>query len=291
MYKKKLLFIINPISGISTKAGIPDLIGKYIDEQRFEPEIYFTNYRGDASREAREAALRKTDIVVAVGGDGTINEIASSLIGTETALGIIPLGSGNGLARHLGIPLNTGKAINFLNQNKVSLMDTAFLNEQAFFNVAGIGFDAFVGYLFASIPGRGFKTYVRATWRALWNFKPFQVKIISDSLLYEGKAFILSFANSNQFGNNCYINPDGIIHDGKIEIVLVKPFPARLTPIILWRLFAKKILASKYVELFSVDSATIETEEDAPVQLDGDVIGKFRKVALRVEQENLRVMA
>ena len=291
MQKKKLLFIINPISGVSKKAGIPDLISEHIDANKYEPEIYFSGYRGDAAREAAAARERNIDIVVAVGGDGTINEIASSLIGSDTALGIIPLGSGNGLARHLEIPINSVKAMKSLNTNRYTLIDTAFLNEKPFFNVAGVGFDAYVGYLFATIEGRGFKSYAKATWRALKSFKPFRVRIVADTLLYDGEAFLLSFANSNQFGNNCYINPDGIIHDGKIEIVLVRPFPALMTPVILWRLFAKSIKKSRYVEVFSINSATIETFEPAYVQLDGDVLGKMNKITLRVEQESLRVLA
>ena len=289
MIKKKILFIINPISGAVKKAGIPDLVTEFIDEERFESEIYFSNYRGDAGREALEAMERKMDAVIAVGGDGTINEIASSLTGSDTALGIIPLGSGNGLARHLGIPINSRLAVQQLNRNKLTLIDTAYVNEHPFFNVAGIGFDAYVGYLFANIPGRGFKSYAKATWKALMTFKPFKVKIQSDNASYDGEVFLLSFANSTQFGNNCYINPDGIIHDGKIEIVLLRPFPALVTPIILWRLFARKIKGSKYVETFSVNAAVIETESPMHVQVDGDVLGKMQKVTLRVEQEALRV--
>ena len=132
MQKKKLLFIINPISGVSKKAGIPDLISEHIDANKYEPEIYFSGYRGDAAREAAAARERNIDIVVAVGGDGTINEIASSLIGSDTALGIIPLGSGNGLARHLEIPINSVKAMKSLNTNRYTLIDTAFLNEKPF---------------------------------------------------------------------------------------------------------------------------------------------------------------
>jgi diacylglycerol kinase (ATP) len=287
---KKLLFVINPISGAIRKVGIPGLINTHINRNVFNPEVYFTSVRGDAVKKADQAHENKTDIIVAVGGDGTINEIAGQLIGSQTAMGIIPLGSGNGIARHLGIPLDPEKAMKKLNSGEEYLMDAAYINGQPFFNVAGIGFDAYVSHLFSKIPKRGFSGYIKATWKGLKDFRPFHVKITSGDVLYEGKAFILSFANTSQFGNNCYINPDGITHDGKIEIVLFKPFPKWATPLLVYQLFSKKIKKSRYVKTWSLSEATIETRDKVYVQKDGDAIDKMDKIEIKVAKGGLRVI-
>ena len=149
MEKKKITFILNPISGTHSKDEIPAMIESILDKERFDTEIVFTEYAGHAAEIAEARAEAKTDIVVAVGGDGTVNEVARSLVHTESALGIIPCGSGNGLARHLCIPLNPRKAISIINQCQIESFDYGVINDIPFFCTCGMGFDAFISLKFA----------------------------------------------------------------------------------------------------------------------------------------------
>ena len=158
--KRRIIFIINPISGTSNKDEVPQLISKHLDQERFDYKVCFTEYSGHAAEIARQSAEAGIDIVVAVGGDGTINEVARSLVHTQTALGIIPCGSGNGLARHLCIPMDTVKAIELINQCQIESFDYGVINGLPFFCTCGMGFDAFTSLKFAEAGRRGPITYV-----------------------------------------------------------------------------------------------------------------------------------
>jgi len=226
--KRKVLFIINPVSGGKKKDKVPELVQQNLDVSLFEPTIVFTNNAMHASELALEA-VGQYDYVVAVGGDGTVNEIASSIVGTDTALGIIPFGSGNGLARFLGIPMDTREAIKTLNKEKVELIDSGKLNGQYFFNMAGMGFDAHISEVFSHEKRRGFVTYIKSTFREINNYKPQTYHIEIDGKLYEREAFMLSFANSSQYGNNAHISPHASVQDGLIDVCIIKQFP-------IWRL-------------------------------------------------------
>ena len=158
-----ILFIVNPISGSGHKESALKAIERYLDRDRFNSEICYTEYAGHGAEIAREAASRGIDIVVAVGGDGTVNEIAGSLVGTETALAIIPCGSGNGLARHLQIPMNPVSAVKFINTGTIARLDHGTINGRPFFCTCGVGFDAFISMKFAEAGRRGPATYVEKT--------------------------------------------------------------------------------------------------------------------------------
>jgi diacylglycerol kinase (ATP) len=164
--KSKVLFIINPISGGKNKDDVPELIGKNLDSMLFEPSIIVTDRAFHANKLAKNG-VGQYEYIIAVGGDGTVNEIASGIAGTDTVLGILPFGSGNGLARFLGIPMDTAKAIQTLNDKKVEAIDAGKLNRQWFFNMAGMGFDAHIGEVFSHNATRGFATYVKAAFREI----------------------------------------------------------------------------------------------------------------------------
>lgn len=172
MEKKKIIFIMNPISGTASKAGIPKLIERYLDTNKFDYEIKLTEYAGHAAELAAEAKDNHTDIVVAVGGDGTVNEVARAIVQSSTALGIIPCGSGNGLARHLLLPLNLSKSIEIINAAEVHQLDYGVINEHPFFCTCGMGFDAFISHKFAEAGKRGPITYVENVLKAGLNYKP-----------------------------------------------------------------------------------------------------------------------
>ena len=205
MEKKKIIFIINPISGTASKAGIPKLIERYLDHEAFDYEIKLTEYAGHASVIATEAKDNHVDIVVAVGGDGTVNEVARAIVHSQTALGIIPCGSGNGLARHLLLPLNMAKAIKIINACEIHQLDYGIINEHPFFCTCGMGFDAFVSHKFAEAGKRGPITYVENVLKEGLKYKPETYEIRDESGTTRLKAFLISCANASQYGNNAYI--------------------------------------------------------------------------------------
>jgi len=215
------------------------------------------------------AAIRdKATKIIAVGGDGTINEVASALVGSNIPLGIIPIGSGNGLARHLQIPLTPSKALAHALLNKTKRIDVGFINERPFFCTAGIGFDAQVAHQFAKNNKRGLINYIKATFITLYKFKPIVIH-------FEGKQEILfsfTIANANQFGNNAYISPFSNIQDGNIEIVRILPLSFWNAAIVGIKLFLKKIKHSKKVKIDTITQYQVEYSVQQPMHMDGEAI-------------------
>jgi YegS/Rv2252/BmrU family lipid kinase len=267
--KRKALFIINPVSGGKKKDDVPRLVHESLDTNLFEPTIVFTTGAMHASELAADA-VGKYNYVIAVGGDGTVNEIASSIVGTDTALGIIPFGSGNGLARFLGIPMDTGKAIKSLNKEKVELIDSGKLNGQYFFNMAGMGFDAHISEVFSHDKTRGFAAYVRSAFHEIANYKSEIYKLEIDGVAYEREAFMLSFANSSQYGNNAHVSPNASVHDGLLDVCIIKPFPLYRFLEMGLRMFTKTSTSSKYVEIIRAKHIIVRRGKNGPVHLDGE---------------------
>jgi YegS/Rv2252/BmrU family lipid kinase len=267
--KRKALFIINPVSGGKRKDQVPDLIQKNLDTGLFEPAIVFTEGAMHASDLAR-GAVGRYQYVIAVGGDGTVNEIASAIVGTDTALGILPFGSGNGLARFLGIPMDIADAIKTLNVERVEAIDSAKLNGQCFFNMAGMGFDAHISEVFSHDKTRGFGAYIRSSFREIANYKSDTYHIDIDGVTYVREAFMLSIANSSQYGNNAHVSPCASVQDGWLDVCIIKPFPLYRFPEMGIRMFAKTAHKSKYVEIIQGKHISIKRSKDAPVHLDGE---------------------
>ncbi len=268
--KKKILFIVNPISGGKNKKRIPELIDKYLSKSIFEYRISFTERVEHGFMLAKAAVKDGFEIVVAVGGDGTVNEVAKALIKTDIMLGIIPFGSGNGLARSLNIPLKISKAISIINDLQSDIIDAASFNEDFFFNVAGTGFDAHISQSFATNKTRGLFGYVGTTFRELRRYKPSDYKINLDGKELLRKAFILSIANSAQYGNGAYIAPRADVKDGLLDLIVVKPITWYNMPFAVSKMFTKKAENSKYVEMFQAKKITIERNVEAPIHLDGE---------------------
>ena len=281
-----IYFIMNPKSGTTTTAQknrIKLLVSKLPNAQ-----LLFTEYAGHATEIAQKAVIEGIEKVIAVGGDGTVNEVARGLIGSETALGIVPIGSGNGLARHLKIPLKMDKAIQFSVNNSSSLMDVCFLNDIPFFCTAGVGFDAVVAHEFAKQDSRGLKTYARM---ALKSFRTYK----SESYLFDDQddktAFAITFANATQYGNNALISPKSKIDDGQIEMVILKPFPFGAAPIIGVRLFRGTLPNSRYIEMQSGNYFNLKSSKNFLIHFDGEPMTlNTNELEVKIKQKYLKVI-
>ena len=240
--KDKILFLINPISGTLNKKQLPEIIQKLINKDVFDAEIVITKYKGEATEIVRQKLIDGVRYFVAVGGDGTVNEIAKSLINTQATMGIIPVGSGNGLARHLQISLKPELAIQTINQKNFLAIDYGLINNAPFFCTCGVGFDALIGEKFAQCKGRGLSNYVKTTIREYFNYEPELYQItIDDERTIERQAFLITFANGSQYGNNAYIAPGADISDGQLDMCILSPFKLYKAPGIGIRLFSKNI--------------------------------------------------
>lgn len=224
MSKRTICFIVNPISGIGRQKVIEKLIDEQLDRTLFDYEIAYTKAAKHAIELSKDAALRNIDIVVAVGGDGSVNETAKGLVNTNSALAIIPTGSGNGLARHLNIPLNLKKAMQVINKGKQTAIDSIQMNDETFVNVAGIGFDAHIGWEFAKFGKRGFSSYIKVITREFPKYKAQDFELIIDGNKVTKNAYLISFANGSQWGNNAYIAPTADISDGEMDIAILRDF-------------------------------------------------------------------
>ena len=286
---KQIRFIINPISGAGKNKLLIPLIEKNIDKNIFESEICFTEKAHHATELAKDAVEKKYDLVVAVGGDGSVNEIGKALVNTNTALGIIPRGSGNGMARHLGLPINSKKAIQLLNSGVEDKIDTLRVNEHFCVGTIGVSFDARIAHLFSKAPKRGYSTYIKLV---LTEFAPFPAKrfsILVDGKNYEEDCFLLTFSNSSQFGNNFVIAPQADVKDGFLDISTMKKFPSWKAPAMIYRMMTNSLKDSKYYHGFQgkkvllKNTGTLEGHIDGePVLFNGDLNINIVPLSLKV---------
>jgi diacylglycerol kinase (ATP) len=278
------------VSGGKKKDGVPDMIDKNLDKSVFEYKIVYSDGISHAHVIAKEA-IASYDLIVAVGGDGTVNEIASAVVSSNTVFGIIPFGSGNGLSRFLGIPMDTEKAIQNLNVWHVEAIDAATANGDWFFNMAGMGFDAHISEVFSHQKARGFSTYIKSSFREINNYKSETYYIDIDGVIYEREAFMLSLANSSQYGNNAHVSPHASIQDGLLDVCIIKPFP-------LWRflgmgirMFTKTADRSKYVEIIRGKHIIIKRAGPGAFHLDGEPRIAPAEVDIKVIPSSLRIIA
>ncbi|MCF0197083.1 MAG: diacylglycerol kinase family lipid kinase [Bacteroidaceae bacterium] len=266
----KILFIVNPISGTTTKARIVELIPKYMDAAHFDVHIQYTSHRGHAAEIACQAVQDGFDVVVAVGGDGTVNEVARSLVHTPTALGIIPCGSGNGLARHLFIPMNPVGALQVLADCQIKSLDYGVINGTPFFCTCGVGFDAFVSDKFAKSGRRGLLTYIENTLREGVRYKPEVYDIEIDGNKQTYKAFLIACANASQYGNDVYIAPHASMSDGLMDVTIMEPFSVFEAPQIAVQLFNKSIDNNSRIHSYRCKSLVIHRSSPGVIHFDGD---------------------
>jgi len=288
--KTKIAFIINPISGTGKKEDIPALIKNGLDISIFEPEIVFTTHRCHGTELAKEFVEKGFQIVVAVGGDGTVNEVGRALIHTNTVLGIVPIGSGNGLARHLGIPMNIRKAIKQLNHSEPILMDYGLVNERPFFCTCGTGFDAYVSTEFAKGKKRGVMSYIEKIITGYFTYKSQNYHLQGEGIDLNSKAFVITFANASQWGNNAYIAPLASVQDGKLDISIMSNFPIIAIPTLALQLFAKTIDKDLFMTTLRSKDITLLREESGPFHYDGEPYEEGKEIFIQTIPDGLKVL-
>ncbi len=290
MDKKNICFIINPVSGVSHKNDLADLIQEKLDHKKFNYRVKYTGKAGEAITIAEKSLADNFDVIVAVGGDGTINEIVRSVRGTNCLLGIIPNGSGNGLARHLGIPLNAGKALQLINELYSTQIDVATINEHPFVSIAGLGFDAKVAHNYQKFGKRGFFGYFRVILTQFFRYKSREFDLVIEKETHRRKAMLVSLANSNQFGYGTIIAPDASLTDGLLDIVLVQKFPAWEVPLIMHKTFRNKINQSKYVETLHASELVIYRDKGKRVNIDGEAVKMGKRLEIKVHPLSLNII-
>lgn len=288
--KKKIVFIINLISGTSDKASIPQLIDEYLDKDKFEYEIVTTKYAGHASEISTKAKNDGVDIVVAVGGDGTVNEVARSIVHSQTALGIIPCGSGNGLARHLLLPMNTRKAIEIINTCEIHELDYGIINEYPFFCTCGMGFDAFVSMKFAESGKRGPITYAENILREGLKYKPETYVIEDERGANTYKAFLISCANASQYGNNAYIAPQASMSDGLMDVIIMEPFDMLEAPQISIDMFNKTLDKNAKIKTFHSKKIHIHRTKPGVIHYDGDPVMAGEDIDVEIKEKGIKII-
>ena len=288
--KKSVVFLVNPISGTHSKKELPELIESVLDKELFDYRILYTEYAGHAAEMARQFAAEQTDIVVAVGGDGTVNEVARSLVHTQTALGIIPCGSGNGLARHLCLPMDMGKSIEIINQCRIEQFDYGVINDLPFFCTCGMGFDAFISLKFAEAGKRGPITYVENVLKEGLKYKPETYEVKDDSGTHHYKAFLIACANASQYGNNAYIAPGATMKDGQMDVIIMEPFNALDAPQIAADLFMKTLGNNSKIKTFRTSHLEIHRKAPGAIHYDGDPLMTDADIDIHIEHLGIRIV-
>lgn len=290
MNKKKVVFILNPISGTISKTGIPDLIEERLDKDKFDYRIAETQHAGHATDLAREAVEEGIDLVVAVGGDGTVNEVGRSLINTKSVLGILPCGSGNGLARHLNLPMNLKKCIDILNFYDVKALDYGIINDHPFFCTCGMGFDAFISMKFAEAGKRGPITYMQKVLEEGLSYEPETYVIEDEDGTHRYKAFLVSAANASQYGNNAYIAPQASMSDGLLDIIIMEPFDLIEAPQVAIELFNKTLDKNLKIKTFRAKHIHIRRKKEGVIHYDGDPITSDADVDISVVPKGINIV-
>lgn len=299
---KKVLFIVNPHSGTNSKNGIENIIADNIDKQQYDYDILFTGARGDALKFSSDASACGADVVVAVGGDGTVNEVANGISSvneqlvakgcpiSNTALAILPCGSGNGFARHIGMSMNLTNAVQQLNACTPRCIDYGKINGMSFYTTCGVGFDAFVSLEFAQSGKRGPIKYIEKTIANWVNYTPKNYILQSDNIRMDINALLITCGNAAQWGNNCWITPHALLTDGWLDITILKPFLTIEAPTLGLMLVNKTITDSSKVISFKCRHLEIIKPGDGPIHFDGDPIMAGEKIVIDIVPKGLMVM-
>lgn len=285
----KARLIINPISGTRSKAGLDRMVIDSLSPLGWEVEVVYTKGHGDATRLAFSAIEKKCDAVLAAGGDGTINETAAALCGTGVVLGILPCGSGNGLARHLGIPIDLREGLKVIHEDHPADIDYATVNDRKFFCTCGVGFDAAVSAAFARKKTRGKFTYLQSTFETYASYEPEFYTIRANGKKLTEKAFLVAVCNASQYGNNAYIAPSASINDGLLDVTIIHAGNTLSTALVGVDMMTGMIERNMLIQTFRTDNIIIERERRGPSHLDGEPLEMDDCLDIRCHHNGLRV--
>ena len=284
------MFVFNPISGSHRLIPVIPIIERFVNTDLYDFSIISTKCRGHATEIAREYAAKKYDAVIAVGGDGTVNEVGKGLIGTDTALGIIPCGSGNGLARHLGISLDPFKAVKWLDKSIFTEIDYGMMEDHPFFCTCGVGFDAKVTDAFSKAGTRGVLTYMESILKEIATYHNETYKLSFDNSSETFEAFFITCANADQWGNNAFIAPTASLQDGMLDVIAVHPFSVVDAPIIAFELFNKLIDRNPNVSVRKCRELTITRKSEGPAHYDGEPVILGNEIHVKLIKGGLKVL-
>jgi diacylglycerol kinase (ATP) len=287
---KKVFFIINKYSGTGFRSEIEGRIIDYCSELGWECTIEFTQSRGHATELAQRAVKENFRIAFAMGGDGTVNEVARGLVHTNTIMGILPKGSGNGLARHLKIPLPFKQALELLAHHQVIAMDTFTVNDHLSLNVSGIGFDGHIAGLFGKNGKRGLVGYSKLVLKEFINFREFPVSVVIDGNTVQQNAFILAFANASQFGNNALVSPLASVCDEKLDICFIKKVSFSQVPWFAVKMFTGNIDKSSFVNIKTGKEIEIHFPEKMPYHIDGEPFDPSSDFTIAIQPSSLQML-
>ena len=287
--KRKILAVINPISGTSNKEFMPETIARCIDPDKFDVVVRFTQHASHATLLTEEAIKEGFYGVIAVGGDGTINEVAAALRDSSTALGIIPCGSGNGLARHLGIPMNVEKALEIINLDNIEALDYCTANDRPFFCTCGVGFDAHVSQKFAEAKKRGPLSYIQKTLVEYLKYRCKTYSIEMNDRVVTEKAFVIACGNASQYGNNAFITPRASMHDGLIDVTVIHPFTPLDTAVLGVLLFTRHIDQDTNINTFRTSELTIHRPKPDVMHIDGEPIMMDAEIHIKCHKAGIKI--
>ena len=284
------MFVYNPTSGTIRLIPVIPIIERFVNRDLYDFSIVSTQYRGHATELARQYAAQNYDAVIAVGGDGTVNEVGCGLIGTNTALGIIPCGSGNGLARHLGISMDPFKAVKWLDKSIFSEIDYGMIEDHPFFCTCGVGFDAKVTDTFSKAGTRGVLTYMESILKEIATYKDKTYKLSFDNSSETFDCFIVTCANAEQWGNNAFIAPTASLRDGLMDVVVIHPFTPLDAPLLAFQLFNKLIDRNPKVTVRRCAQMTITRDSEGPAHYDGEPVTLGKEIHVRMIKGGLKVL-
>lgn len=285
----KARLIINPISGTRSKAGLDRMVSDALSPLGWDLEIVYTKGHGDATRLALSAVDKGCEAVLAAGGDGTINEAAAALCDTGVILGILPCGSGNGLARHLGIPVDLREGLKVILENHPETIDYATVNDSKFFCTFGVGFDAAVSEAFARKKSRGKLTYLQSTFETYANYEPEYYTISANGKKLTERAFLVAVCNASQYGNNAYIAPSASINDGLLDVTIIHAGNTLTTALVGVDMMTGMIERNMLINTFRTDNIVIEREHRGPSHVDGEPLEMAQRLDIRCHHGGLKV--
>lgn len=289
MKKKKICFIVNPVSGFGKQKVIEKLVEQHLDRTLYDHQIVYTKAAKHATELAKQAVVDTFDVVVAVGGDGSINEIGRGLIGSNTALAIVPAGSGNGLARCLNIPLNLIRAIEIINRGKEKKIDTFQFNDEHIFNISGVGFDAYINEKMMKLSNRNFFAYFKLIAKEFYKYKEQNFELIIDGRSHHKKAFLICLANGAQWGHGAYIAPLAENTDGLIDIAILKDVSIFNVVKLAFQILTKSIHKSPNLEIIKTAQVSIKQMGEL-AQIDGETVEIGNTISIKVNPLSLKVI-